>query len=206
MPAPSRRRLLTLVAASLPLSIAGCAGSGTQSTQTPYNPSDTEPARSAPSCPDGVDSLDPGWVVTGSGPAGGFELTAGQSTVAQGESLTVTLQNVTDRTRTTGNRRKLDLQYRGTDGWHTIFGTQSDAVWTDIAIEHQPGTAFGWTFTMSEDGITTFLDELDAPLYALCSPIDPGEYRFVYWGITTEREETEDFETDYALGIPFEVT
>ena len=214
MTVPSRRQLLTIFAANLPLSVAGCSSQEARPTQTPsttpdqssatYEPENGK-AGPAPSCSGGAERFEPWWVVIGNGPAGGFELRSSKKSLNQGQSLTVTLQNVTDQPQSSGNRRKFDLQYKRTGGWHTIFDVEGEAAWTDIGIEHQPGTAFKWTFKLSREGIVTFLDKFDRSAYKLCSPINPGKYRFVYWGITSEREEKENFETDYALGVPFEV-
>jgi hypothetical protein len=113
----------------------------------------------------------------------------------------VSLRNVTDSTQSTGNRRKFDVQYRGSDGWHTIFGKKDDSFLNDIGIEHEPNQGFTWEFPVTRDGLSSLTGH-----YGVCTPINPGTYRFVYWGITTEQEKKEDYETDYAIGTSFTVS
>jgi len=117
--------------------------------------------------------------------------------------LTVSLRNVTSKTLYTGNIGKYDVQYRTEDGWHTTFGKKDHVYWTDEAIEHEPRQGFTWQFPFTHDGISQVVDN---PGYGTCTELEAGTYRFVYWGITTEQEENEDYETDYALGVPFTVT
>jgi hypothetical protein len=115
-----------------------------------------------------------------------------------------TLRDVAEEELRTGNKKKYDIQYRGEEGWHSIFGTDGIAPWTDEAVPHQPGEGFRWELTFTQDGLSEAVDH--GPAYFVCNPLEPGTYRFVYWGVTPERERQEDFETDYALGVPFTVS
>lgn len=222
----SRRDVLRLSLAAASIVGAGCTSSNTTGTPPPTasetdspretpTPTESPPpapgetpigsgqAGPAPSCGD-YDPIDPGWVVAGRGPLGGFDLTLNRRELDIGDTLTPTLTNVTDREQSTGNRKKYDIQYRGADGWHSIFGTDGIVPWTDEGVGHQPGTGFTWELTFTQDGLTEAVDH--GPAYYVCSPLEPGTYRFVFWGITTDRERREDFETDYALGVPFTVS
>ena len=213
MPSFSRRKLLSLTAIGFSTTLAGCnqssASQNTIATDTTttaqQTPATTQyqdgSAGPAPSCTGEYSSFNPRWVVEGSGPLAGFNLTLDQRTIALGDTLTVSLRNVTGNTQTTGNRRKYDVQYRGSNGWHTIFGVEHNSVWNDIGVGHEPNHGFTWQFPFTRDGLSSL-----AGHYGVCAPINPGTYRFVYWGITTEQEEKEDYETDYAIGVSFTIT
>jgi len=230
MAPPSRRKFLSLTGIGLSTALAGCTRSSEtptpastattttgQETPTPtatatttteqQTPETTEfqdgSAEPAPSCPDEYSSFNPRWIVENSGPLGGFNLTINQRTIGIGDTITVSLRNVTDSTQMTGNKQKYDVQYRDSNGWHTIFGVVDNYVWDDMGFGHEPDRGFTWQFSFSQEGLSNLSDNNG---YVVCAPINPGTYRFVYWGITTEQEKKEDYETDYALGIPFTVT
>lgn len=206
----SRREVLGLVSGTAGVGLAGCLSGSPQGT-TSSSPSPTStapvkdgPAAPAPSCPDGYQSLTPGWVVTGPGPLAGFELLLDRETYDHADEFTAELENVTTEEQISGSKSKFDVQHRRADGWHTIFGTsESPARWTDGGVVHQPGVGFTWRFTLTQDGLSGEVES--GPVYQACQPIEPGAYRFVFWGITTERERDADTETDEALGVPFRV-
>ncbi len=217
---PPRRTFLRVAGSAVLASIAGCTAdenpthspseSPTESptaspTPTAINTTEFQDgsAGPAPSCTGEYSSFNPRWVVEGSGPLGGFNLTTDQQTIALGDNITVSLRNVTDSTQTTGNRQKYDVQYRDSDGWHTIFGVIDNYAWNDMGIGHEPNRGFTWEFPFTRDGLSNIAENSG---YGVCAPINSGKYRFVYWGITTEQEKEEDYETDYALGVPFTVT
>lgn len=222
----SRRDYLRLSVAAASLVGAGCTATNTADTASPKavetdhpleTPRPTESATPtpsktltgsgeagpAPSCGE-YDPIDPGWVVADRGPLGGFDLTLDSRELAIGDTLTATLTNVTDEKQSTGNKKKYDIQYRAAEGWHSIFGTEGMAAWTDEGVGHSPGEGFTWTLTITQEGLSEAVDH--GPDYYVCTPLDPGAYRFVFWGITTERERRENFETDYALGVPFSLS
>lgn len=222
MPPLTRRELLGLAGIGFSTTLTGCyqssASQDTTITGTTAEPPTTQKQSStpmethpkgagpAPSCPDAYYTFDPYWVVEGPGPLGGFDLTVSPETVAVGDTLTVTLRNVTDNRQESGLKEKYDIQYRGTNGWHTVFGTRDKTFDPppEIAVTHEPGQGFTWQFPVTKDGLSNITEKPD--IYEVCSPIVPRTYRFVYWGITTEREKKENYETDYALGVPFTVT
>lgn len=215
MPSLSRRKLLGLTALGFASGLAGCNQSAaippntTTRTTTPAQQSTATAtpidgrAGPAKSCTGEYASFHPGWVVEGPGPLGGFDLTLNQHTLTRGATLTASLRNVTDEPQTTGNKQKYDVQYKTSKGWRTIFGLKDNYIWTDEGVGHKPGHGFTWRFPIAEDGLSTLTDRGN---YGVCTPLAPGTYRFVYWGITTEQEAQEDYETDYALGVPFTVT
>ena len=167
---------------------------------TPFEDGRASPA---PTCRGGYDPVRPRWVVEGPGPLGGFELSLSQGTLERGETLTARVTNVTAETRTTGTKKKYDIQSRDGGDWSSVFGTAPEAFHTDEAVTHRPGDGFVWELPFTQQGLT---DAVDAgPTYAVCGPLESGDYRFVYWGITSRKEVEANYETEYALGVPFSV-
>lgn len=217
-----RRAMLRLFTAGAGLSLTGCLSTETRSngdtadstrtsTNTPEDQTHTDTpvedgeASAPPSCPSEYTPLEPSWVVEGPGPLGGFDLSLDTREIQRGDTLNATLTNVTNEEHSSGIKQKYDIQYQSESGWHTIFGTEEDyAVYLDLAIAHPPGEGFSWQLEFTQEGLTDAVD--DPVTYHVCTSLDPGTYRFVYWGITTEREAQNDYETDYALGVPFSVS
>lgn len=161
----------------------------------PSQSTSTDPCKRA-------EPFDPDLVVEPS-PLDGFSLTVTRSTIALGDDLLVTLRNETEEERITGNRRKIDLQYRTSTGWQSVFHRLPHTGWTDEGISHGPGDGFEWSFTMSVDGLESIVPD---SRYLICSPLETGRYRFVFWGLTTAAERESNFETEYAIGAEFSVT
>jgi hypothetical protein len=224
----TRREVLAAATAGGSLVLGGCTSGGstrsdrTRSASPPSSTDTPSPSRTAteratpsatpfedgraspaPTCPDGYDPLRPRWVVEGPGPLGGFELSLARDTLERGATLTARLTNVTAETRTTGTEKKYDIQSRDGDDWYSVFGTEPEAFHTDEAVTHRPGDGFVWELPLTREGLTDAVDT--GPTYAVCGPLEPGEYRFVYWGITSRKEVEAEYETEYALGVRFSV-
>lgn len=191
----NRRQFLGLTSC-LVSTTAGCLGSSTPTSTT--TPSST----ASSSCRDDLDRLTVGWKVR-EGPLDGFALDLSTDAVPRGGQLTVTLRNVTAGERTTGIKRKYDIERQTDSGWQSIFWKPKNAYWTDEAIAHSPGEGFTWSFTVTQRGFRAVEGQ---PAYYVCAPLEPGTYRFVYWGITPEAEHQSDAEMDYALGSTFTIT
>lgn len=191
----NRRRLLdTMGAVGMSAVFGGCLGG-----------SDSEPARTIdgttappPSCDDDLTRLSDSYVVA-DGPLDGFELSVDTDSVSLGNQFTAHLRNVTDEERLSGNKLKYDIQRRTEEDWRTIFQRYSSSYFTDEAIAHEPGGGVTWNLTASRSGLALE----DDPFHYVCKPLASGDYRFVYWGLTPEREKENDYETDYALGARF---
>jgi hypothetical protein len=99
-----------------------------------------------------------------------------------------------------GSNGKIDIQYQGTDGWHTIFGVpeDQDAVFPQVGIFLDPDETMVWEFTLSKAGLSAGTGQLPSFFHA-CHPIEPGQYRFVYWGVGDSHPVNE------AIGVPFSV-
>ncbi|WP_089816181.1 hypothetical protein [Halomicrobium zhouii] len=114
--------------------------------------------------------------------------------IALGETLVAHVSNVTDEPRETAVKEKYDVQYQAETGWHSIFGTEMEQpLYNDLAYRHEPGEGFTWELRFTKEGLAG---------YHVCDSLDPGTYRFVYWGITAEKLENRG----YAIGMPFAVS
>lgn len=187
-----RRRFLGLAAGVVagPGCLGTGAGSGSEAT-------DGGPSTSTQGCA-GVEPIEARWTVR-TGSLAGFSLTLSDAVVPRGSDLTVALTNTADERRVSGNKQKYDVQRRTDGEWRSILSKPRDVVFTDEGISHAPSTGFDWELTISPSGLVT----ADAP-FVVCDELDPGRYRFVYWGLTPKAER--DAETEYALGAAFEVT
>jgi hypothetical protein len=195
---PARRRVLAVLAASTTTVVGGCQSLGSRETTresatgeaTTFDEGVADPA---PTCGEDTEARDPYWTAAGPGPRDGFRLTASADRVALGDDVTFALTNVSDETQTTGVSKKLDVQYATEDGWHSIFGIEPDD-WgiIDKVVAHDPGSGFEWTVTVSEPGLSDAF-EYD-PTFRVCGSLEPGSYRFVYWGTARSAAHAVGFE------------
>ncbi|SEH42259.1 hypothetical protein SAMN05192561_101879 [Halopenitus malekzadehii] len=105
----------------------------------------------------------------------------------RGETVAIDLVNVAGRTLSTGNRHKYALEVRTTDGWTDVRGARGDPArfeYTDEAIGHPPGEGFEWSFDLTEEGLLEGHPLADR--LTVCPDLQPGRYRFVYWGVPTD--------------------
>ncbi|WP_323190486.1 hypothetical protein [Halostella sp. PRR32] len=154
---------------------------------------DGDPANIPPelSCEDDAFERHPSWFddsdvswgeATGNDGEPSFALRVDETTVERGDTIDVTLTNVTDEEQTTGNRHKYSLQVRTEAGWEDVRGSTSAEHfgYTDEAILHPPGEGFNWTIEMTENGLVE-----DHPFdLEVCPDLPAGRYRFVHWGPT----------------------
>lgn len=192
-----RRRLLRGALGTVALGLAGCLdaadGLGGGSAVT------TRTTTTADDCT-GYEPLPEVFDVVEYGTLGEFALSVEPETVATGDEFTVRLRNASDDEAMTGNRRKFDVQRDTGDGWTTVYRVEKQTFWTDEGVVHEPGEGFAWELSATRDRLTP----PDSP-YRVCDPVQPGSYRFVYWGVIPAEEEESDFETDYAIGAHFDV-
>ncbi|ERH13429.1 MAG: hypothetical protein J07HB67_02468 [halophilic archaeon J07HB67] len=105
---------------------------------------------------------------------------------SSGGRVVVTLENTSQQVALTGNRGKFDLQTAVDDSWESVVERPDGEYWTDEAITHAPGEGFEWRLGLGP-GLT--LDDETRPSYVVCEPLDPGVYRFVYWGVIGETDD-----------------
>lgn len=193
----NRRRLLGICSCSLSV-IAGCTSLGslaeidnTASTATP-----------SPSCTAGKERFDEYSIPEAAyGELDGFSLTTSDDPVQRGDALTVTLTNQTDEERVTNVKYFYDIHNRKDEGWRSIFWKNEGATVgvNDKGANHNPGEGFTWEMTMSQDG---FAHQKEGTSLFVCSPIEPGTYRFVFLGVATYMDS--DVET--VLAAKFAIT
>ncbi|WP_276299653.1 hypothetical protein [Halorussus lipolyticus] len=148
----------------------------------------------APSCGDDWERLNAGTSGDVSlGTVGGFELTAEPTTLSLGDCVTFRLTNTTDEKLTTGVREKYDIHRKTADGWQSVLFTKHRG-YIDFGIMQSPGEGFVWKRRLSQAGLSGHSDRHEA---RACEPLEPGTYRFVYWGGAGNFD---------ALGVEFEVT
>lgn len=114
---------------------------------------------------------------------GGFTLRASESTVTRGDSLVVNLTNEAGTELQTGNRSAYTIHRAVPDGWRSIFWKSTDPrpVVDADSIAHPPGDGYTWELTISRKGLTHEIENGLGSL-AVCTPITPGTYRFLFWG------------------------
>lgn len=191
-----RRRILHAVGVGVSLT-AGCLGFESPSTQqstgtTSSAQQTTEPdpeirtlSREQPE--EDVDCGDEDLQVVGSRTDESYpqrvdalELTASKSTVTIGNEITFSLRNVSDETQSVGAIYKYYFQRRDGDEWAPVYYAQGPG-WIDQINAIAPGGGFDWPFTFDREGL-----ERENPgnsTHYVCSPINPGTYRFVFWGV-----------------------
>ena len=137
------------------------------------------------------------------GPIGGFALSLSPDPVPVGGDLTVRIYNETDAQQVSGKKRKFLIERQTEAGWQSIYDRPENEGWTDEAIPHASDEGFTWTFTMTPSGLSA---PDGTPSYYVCERVDPGKYRFVYWGVTTIEERTSNWKIEQALGTQFKMT
>lgn len=179
----TRRDVLGGVALAVPAATAGCldfaAGDG------PQGPEGT-PATLACEDPDFV-RLDRPFEAsvadtTVETDATTLELSAEGTTETYGQSLRLVLRNTGDAAAATLGDLAYSIQRETGEGWLDVRGsTTGEAV--DLPRSEDsldPSSAYSWSVTLTESGIA---GAVDGPDLAVCPPLGPGTYRFVYWGL-----------------------
>ncbi|MFC7239249.1 hypothetical protein ACFQS4_13605 [Saliphagus sp. GCM10025317] len=112
------------------------------------------------------------------GDADAFAMRVDPLEVARGESVSVTMRNLTSVEQGTGNDRKFSLEVRTEAGWQEVRGHRSEhgIGYTDEGIIHRPGEGFDWELELSEAAVEDLYSGLE-----VCPGLPAGRYRFVYW-------------------------
>lgn len=102
--------------------------------------------------------------------------------IGRGTRFRIELTNVSAREAHVGNQGKYNLELRTESGWTEIRGTDGDATfgYTDEALVVRPGETLEWEFEMTEAGLVE--DGPHADKLRVCPDLEPGRYRFVFWG------------------------
>lgn len=104
-----------------------------------------------------------------------------QTSYERGDTVRISLTNVSGRSLGTGNSSKYNLQIRTEAGWQDIRGSDDlrEAAYTDEAIFHPPGDGFDWTFELTEEGVVT--NHFHEERLRVCPALQTGRYRFLCW-------------------------
>lgn len=110
------------------------------------------------------------------------QLRVSETSVTIGEELVITLTNTGEQTIGTGVKSKVAIELRTEAGWEEVRVRPEGivVVFHDLAIHHDPGEGFEWQFAVSDAGIPG-----SSPL-EVCPSLQPGRYRFVFWGLGGE--------------------
>lgn len=138
--------------------------------------------------------------VVETGQLGGFTMAVDPAEVQREDTLTVRMENASEEEQLSGNRRKFTIHRRVNGEWQSVYTEGEKVGWNDIGIQHEPGEGFTWELPVSKAGFSDAPNHLEA-----CEAVEPGDYRFVYWGVGTEKEEATDWEQEYGLGAEFTV-
>lgn len=102
----------------------------------------------------------------------------------RGDEVRIVARNISNRTLTTGNRRKYGFEVKTEVGWQDVRGTNPTRPigHTDEGISHPPGEGFDWRFELTEDGLVD--DAYSGQELRVCPALQSGRYRFRFWGVT----------------------
>jgi len=117
-----------------------------------------------------------------------LELTASTDTVVIGDEITFSLRNVGTEVTSLGSIHTYAFQRRDGDGWAPIYHTFGSE-WYSAWIGFWPGGGYDWSFTFDRNGLER--RNSTNPSYLVCSPLEPGTYRFVHWGSSRPALATE---------------
>lgn len=108
-----------------------------------------------------------------------FALRVNDRTFERGETVEITLTNITAHEQRTGNRHIYGFQLKTDEGWQDVRGWEdgSEQPYTSEAISHDPGEGFEWELAFTEEGLIepghTHEDRL-----VVCPDLKEGRYRF----------------------------
>lgn len=133
-----------------------------------------------------------------------LRLSADRRQVPRGETVTITLQNVSLLPRQRGSKTRNTLQVLTADGWRDV------RVWTPGSVPPHPrdrtmwpGDSLEWSLTMTEadlpDGYV-FVTGLE-----VCPRLPTGRYRFVFAGLQGHDEAVSAQFQDGAVGVQFDL-
>ncbi len=121
-----------------------------------------------------------------------WAMRVGETSYELGETVKVTLTNVSGKELVTGNSSKHNVQLYTEDGWQDVRGHDPDTPigYTDEGIMHPTGDGFEWEFELTEEGVIS--ENQNESHLTVCPELQPGRYRFLFW--------------DPAIAVEFDVT
>jgi len=112
-----------------------------------------------------------------------FALRVAEQRYERGDTVQITLTNLTDRERMTGNDSKFNLQVETEAGWQDVrgFDDGEPVGYTDEGVLHPPGDGFEWEIELTEDGVAS--EGMQADRLRVCPDLPAGRYRFLFWEV-----------------------
>lgn len=108
-----------------------------------------------------------------------FSLRVGEMEYVRGDTVEVSLTNVADREVHAGGKPAYNLQIFTTDGWREVRGGEGPFEYADEEVVLYPGDGYEWSFEFTESGVVE-----DSPQdLRVCPGLEPGRYRFAFWGL-----------------------
>ncbi len=109
-----------------------------------------------------------------------IELSAEGNSETYGQPIRLVLRNTGDEPVTALGRHAYSIQRETGAGWLDVRGSPAgESVELPRSEEPLDGT-YSWSIDLEEEAIASAVPDLDL---AVCPPLGPGNYRFVYWGI-----------------------
>lgn len=116
-----------------------------------------------------------------------FSLKIEPASVNLGQDISIHLKNISSESQRTGSRDHYAIQKNDNGEWNHIFSTKGDVLLDAQAVDHGPSDGFTWEFTVSPMGFSI------GPYY-VCKELNPGKYRFVYFGLPNDAALESAFE------------
>lgn len=202
-----RRFLATLGVVALPSAgcLAGDPSDPAETTRTSNTYTTANTTTTTRPCQNGGELIDE--YVVKYDRLSGFHLTASKETVARGEQITFQMENVTYEDKMSGVKSKYTIHRETEAGWRDIFYPDDDnhPAYYDLGVTHPPGDGFTWELTFNRPGLAHDIEEGTGSL-DVCTPLEPGHYRFVYWGITGDPGTGDGSEKYSVPGVRFSVS
>ena len=110
------------------------------------------------------------------------ELSTEGTAETYGQSLRLVLRNTGDAPAATLGEAAYSIQRETGEGWLEVRGSTTGEAVEPPRSEASLDTssAYSWDVTLTEAGIADAVGGVDL---AVCPPLGPGTYRFVYWGL-----------------------
>ncbi|MFB6176323.1 MAG: hypothetical protein ABEI99_04120 [Halobaculum sp.] len=128
----------------------------------------------------------------------GFEIDATRATIRVGSTVGIRVLNDSGSRVTVGDERRFDVQRDTDDGWRSVFRADAPVSLGDAERTVADGESLTWRLRLTSEALTHRLGD-GGDLLVCCDSLTAGTYRFVYWGIPSERTEAD------GVGIRFDL-
>lgn len=108
-----------------------------------------------------------------------FSLRVAEMEYARGDTVEVSLTNVADREVHVGGKSAYNLQVFTTEGWQDVRGGEGPFEYADEVVVLYPGDGYEWSFPLTGSGVV----EGSPHDLRVCPALEPGRYRFAFWGL-----------------------